>query len=53
MDGIQKTVYDGLMYLAGRVAEGVYGRDDEAFQSEVESEAFLEDLTDEVENKIN
>lgn len=53
MDGIQKTVSDGLRYLATKVAEGAYGEDDEAFQDEDIVEAFLEDLSDNVTDKLD
>lgn len=42
--GIQKKVADGLRYLATRVEEGYYGEGDEAFQSDLEMDAFQEDL---------
>lgn len=51
MDGIQKTVYLGLIHLANKVAGGAYGEDDGAF-SESAGEAFLEDLEDEVLDKM-
>ena len=52
MDGIQKTVHDGLICLANKVAAGVYGEDDDAFQ-DVKRKAFYDDLMDEVENKLD
>lgn len=42
--GIQKTVSDGLRYLANKVEEGAYGTDDEAFQNDYDREAFMADL---------
>ena len=51
MDGIQKTVSLGLTYLAGKVAEGAYGNDDDAFQDDLIRDAFMEDLEDEVIGK--
>ena len=51
MDGIQKTVYDGLKYLANKVAEGSYGEGDNIFQHTAR-DAFLEDLEDEVIGKM-
>lgn len=51
MDGIQKTVHEGLKHLANKVAEGLYGEDDDAFQDNVARKAFLEDLEDEVTGK--
>ena len=53
MDGIQKTVSLGLQYLANKVAEGAYGNDDEAFENDLVREAFLEDLQDEVLDKMD
>ena len=52
MDGIQKTVSEGLRYLATKVADGAYGDDDEAFQDEIVEKAFLEDLEDNVIGKM-
>jgi hypothetical protein len=52
MDGIQKTVHEGLKYLATKVAEGAYGQDDEAFQDEIVAQAFLDDMHDEVLDKM-
>ena len=40
VDGIQKTVSDGLRYLANKVAEGSYGTGDEAFQNDYDREAL-------------
>ncbi len=48
MDGIQKTVHNGLKHLATKVAEGRYGEGDDAFQHVLDEAAFLEDLQDEV-----
>ncbi len=48
MDGIQKTVNDGLRYLATKVAEGAYGEGDEAFQDDDLAQAFLNDIHDHV-----
>ena len=53
MDGIQKTVNSGLIYLANKVADGAYGEDDDAFQNDTDREAFLEDLEDEVVGKMD
>ena len=52
MEGIQKTVHSGLLYLATKVAEEAYGKDDEAFENATSEEAFLEDLQDEVIGKM-
>ena len=52
MDGIQKTVHDGLAHLADKVRSGLYGKDDDAFQDDTARDAFLEDLQDEVEGKV-
>ena len=52
MDGIQKTVYEGLRYLATNVADGAYGEDDDAFQDEDLAQAFLNDMHDEVLDKM-
>ena len=52
MDGIQETVYLGLTYLARQVASGIYGDGDEAFQSDVDSKVFLEDLQDQIIGKM-
>jgi len=51
MSGIQKTVVDGLRYLANKVSEGTYGEGDEAFQNDYDREAFMEDLDEEVIDK--
>ena len=40
MDGIQKTVAAGLRYMAGKVEEGLYGTDDNAFQEEGEQKCM-------------
>ena len=53
MDGIQKTVSVGLIYLATKVADGAYGDGDNAFQDETVESAFLDDLQDEVIDKMN
>ena len=47
MTGIQKTVAEGLRYLAHKVEEGAYGEGDDAFADD-SRDAFLEDLQDEV-----
>lgn len=54
MDGIQKAVHEGLRYLTGKVADGAYGEDDDAFQSEDDAvaQAFLDDLHDHVIDKM-
>jgi len=52
MGGIQQTVAEGLRYLAAKVAEGAYGEEDEAFQHNDSAKAFLEDLQDEVIDKM-
>lgn len=52
MDGIQKTVSNGLRYLATKVADGAYGEGDDAFRDEDIAEAFLSDLHDEVLDKM-
>ena len=60
MDGIQKTVNLGLIYLATKVADGFYGEDDEALQQDDSAsegcsnrDAFLDDLQDEVIGKMD
>ncbi len=53
MNGIQKTVSDGLRYLATKVADGAYGKGDDAFQDEGLAEAFLSDMHDEVLDKMD
>ena len=54
MDGIQKTVAEGLRYLTNKVEEGLYGEGDNAFQGDDDSqaEAFLSDLHDYVIDKM-
>ena len=52
MNGIQKTVSDGLRYLSTKVADGAYGEGDEAFQDEDVAQAFLDDMHDEVLDKM-
>ena len=52
MGGIQETVSKGLRYMATKVADGAYGDGDEAFQDEMVKEAFLEDLQDNVIDKM-
>lgn len=52
MNGIQKTVSDGLTYLATKVADGAYGDGDDAFD-DTTKEAFLDDLCDNVLDKMN
>lgn len=51
MDGIQKTVSQGLRYMANKVEEGAYGEGDDAFEDELAKDAFLEDLEDNVISK--
>lgn len=53
-DGIQETVRQGLVYLAGKVAEGAYGEGDDAFGGEDDElgQAFLEDMHDHVIDKM-
>jgi len=55
MNGIQKTVHDGLRYLARQVAEGHYGEGDNAFDESDRKaffrKAFLEDLKEQVIDK--
>lgn len=60
MNGIQKTVYDGLQYLATKIADGFYGEGDEALQQDDDAsagcsnrDAFLDDLQDEVIDKMD
>ena len=53
MDGIQKTVHMGLIDLAGKVADGAYGDNDDAFQDDSVRAAFLEDLSDNVTDKMD
>ena len=50
MDGIQKTVCEGLRHLANKVEESTYGKDDNAFQSDEEHDAFFNDFVKEVED---
>lgn len=52
MDGIQKTVCLGLRYLAQKVEDGAYGDDNDAFQDESSNDAFMEDLSDNVTDKM-
>ena len=52
MDGIQKTVHEGLMLLAKNVANGVYGENDDAFQDEDLAEQFLNDIHDNILDKM-
>ena len=52
MDGIQKTVNEGLVYLATKVHDGAYGKGDEAFQDEDAAQAFLDDMHDNVIDKM-
>lgn len=53
MNGIQETVNKGLIYLATKVADGAYGHGDDVFEDDAVTEAFLEDLQDEVLDKMN
>lgn len=53
MDGIQKTVCEGLKHLANKVEEGFYGINDDAFQEKTNREVFLDDLDDEVTGKMD
>lgn len=53
ISGIQKTVVEGLRYLANKVAEGFYGEGDDAFQDDLGREAFMEDFEDEVIGKMD
>ena len=39
MDGIQRTLYEGLGLLREKVQEGVYGTDDD-----IDADAFREDM---------
>lgn len=43
MDGIQKTVCEGLNYLANCVKDDRYGKDDD-----FDRDSFLDDLQDQV-----
>jgi len=54
MDGIQKTVYLGLLEMAERVKAGTYGEDDEAFGGEDDEmgNQFCSDMCDEVTGKM-
>lgn len=52
ISGVQKTVHSGLIYLATKVAEGAYGEGDEAFQDEGLAQVFLDDMHDEVLDKM-
>ncbi len=51
-NGIQETVRLGLINLAGKVDEGRYGENDDAFNDDSSQAAFLSDLEDEVINKM-
>jgi len=51
MDGIQLTVYEGLRFLANRVKDGHYGKDDHAFEDDSRA-VFIEDVNDEVLDKM-
>ena len=55
MDGCQKTVYEGLLFLANKVKDGDYGIDDEAFHGEEDCDglAFLDDMCDHVTGKMD
>lgn len=50
-NGIQETVRLGLINLARKVNEGLYGENDNAFDDSA-YDAFLEDLEDEVIAKL-
>lgn len=54
MDGIQKTVHEGLLFLAEKVKDGAYGIDDVAFNdpNDSDAEAFLSDMHDHVIDKM-
>lgn len=52
MGGIQETVVLGLQNMARKVDEGLYGEDDDAFNTEDSWKAFLDDLQDEVLMKM-
>lgn len=50
MDGIQKSVHDGLLRLAEKVKNGKYGLGDDTFAGEDDElgQSFLSDMHDEV-----
>lgn len=52
MDGIQKTVHEGLLHIAERVENGDFGEDDDAFQDDEIAQGFLNDLHDYVLDKM-
>ena len=54
MNGIQKTVYLGLLTMAEKVKNGDYGVDDDAFGGDEDCDglAFLSDMCDEVTDKM-
>ena len=53
MDGIQQTVYDGLIALAEEVKTGAFGVDDDAFSDDDALGMFIDNLQDEVLSKID
>lgn len=56
MDGLQKTVHEGLMFLASQVKDGRYGIDDLAFNDDNGeggvAQCFLDDMHDHVIDKM-
>ena len=54
MDGVQKTVYLGLLLMADKVKDGDYGVDDEAFRGDEDCDGlqFLADMCDEVTGRM-
>lgn len=54
MEGIQKTIYLGLLTIAKNVKAGKYGIDDDAFGGDEDELglSFLDDMCDEVTSII-
>lgn len=52
MDGIQKTVAMGLRFLADKVELGRYGTDDNIFNDDASWDAFINDVQDDVFDKM-
>ena len=55
MDGIQKTMYDGLIAMADKIEAGVYGIGDDCCQGDDDCDGnkFCSDMCDEVMGKMN
>lgn len=51
-NGIQETVRLGLIQLAENVNAGKYGENDDAFDDEEDAQKFLNDMHDEVLDKM-